>query len=53
MESRGIAVLFLLPLRYMLVGGKRHAPTALPPETDPIPTVQEVVRVPGLLWKAH
>ena len=31
MGSRGIALLFLQPLRYMGVGGQRHAPAALPP----------------------
>jgi len=29
--SRGIALLFLQPQRYMSVGGQRHAPVALPP----------------------
>ena len=37
--SRCIAVLFLLPRRYMWVGGQRHVPAALPPEKDPLPTV--------------
>ena len=32
--SRGIALLFLQPWRYMGVGGQCHAPAALPPGKD-------------------
>jgi hypothetical protein len=31
----------------MGVGGKRHAPTALPREREPVPTVQEAGWDPG------
>jgi len=32
------------------VRGQRHAPTALYPEKDPVPIVQEAGRAPGLVW---
>jgi hypothetical protein len=32
------------------VRGQRHAPAALYPGKDPIPTVQEAVRAPGPVW---
>jgi len=34
----------------MGVSGKRHAPAALPRESDPVPTVQEAGWVPGPGW---
>jgi len=34
----------------MLVGGQRHAPTALTPGKDPVPIVQEAGMVPGPVW---
>ena len=34
----------------MGVGGQRHAPAALPPGKDPVPTVQEVGWAPGPVW---
>jgi hypothetical protein len=37
--SRGIALLFLYPWRYMGVSGQCYAPAALPPERDPVPIV--------------
>ena len=49
--SRCIALLFLKPRRYMRVGGQRHAPAALPPGKDPVPTVQEAGWAPGPVWK--
>jgi hypothetical protein len=33
--SRGVALLFILPWRYMAVGNQKHAPTALPPGRRP------------------
>ena len=39
--SRGIVLLFLYLRRYMRLGGQRHTPAALPPETDPVCIVQE------------
>jgi hypothetical protein len=33
--SRGVALLFILPRRYMAVGDPKHAPTALPPGRRP------------------
>ena len=40
---------FILSLTSALdgVGGQRHAPSALPPRKDPIPTVQEAGWAPG------
>jgi len=35
--SRGIALLFLEPGRYMGTGGHRHAPAVLPPENTRYP----------------
>jgi len=32
------------------VGSQRHAPVALPPRKDPVPTVQEARWNPGPLW---
>ena len=32
------------------MGGQRHAPTALPRETNPVPIVQEYGWAPGLVW---
>ena len=37
--SRGIAILFLEPRRYVVVGGQCHAPAALLPERDPVAIV--------------
>ena len=34
----------------MGVGGQRHAPAALPPGKDPVPTVQEAGWAPGPVW---
>ena len=34
----------------MGMGGKRHAPAALPPEKDPVPLVQEAGWAPGPVW---
>jgi len=51
MESRGTGVVIHSTRRSMLVGGQGQVPAALPPETDPIPTVQDAVRVPELVWK--
>jgi len=34
----------------MGVGGQRHAPAALPPGKDPLPTVQEAGWAPGPVW---
>jgi hypothetical protein len=34
----------------MGVGGPRHAPTALPPERDTVPIVQEAGWAPGPVW---
>ena len=31
-------------------GGQHHAPTALPPRKDPVPTVQEAGWAPGPVW---
>jgi hypothetical protein len=45
--SRGIALLFLYPRRYMGVDGQCHAPAALPPGEDPVSVVQEAGWVPG------
>ena len=35
-ESRGIALLFLSPRRYIEVGGQCHIPAALLPWKDPV-----------------
>ena len=35
----------------MRVGGQHHAPAAVPPRKDPVPTVQEAGYAPGLVWK--
>ena len=34
----------------MGVGDQRHAPAALPPGKDPVPTVQEAGWAPGPVW---
>jgi len=34
----------------MGVGGQRHAPSALPPERDPMPIVQNTGWAPGPVW---
>jgi hypothetical protein len=34
----------------MGVGGKRHAPAALPPGNDPVPIVQKAGWAPGPVW---
>ena len=34
----------------MAVGGQRHAPGALPPRKDPVPTVWEAGWAPGPVW---
>ena len=35
----------------MWVRGQCHAPASLPRERDPVPILQELGRVPGLIWK--
>jgi hypothetical protein len=49
-ERRGRAVLLLSPGCYMGVGRQRHAPAALLPGRDPVPTVQEAGWTPGPVW---
>ena len=49
-ERRGRAVLLLSPGCYMGVGGQRHAPAALLPGRDPVPTVQEAGWTPEPVW---
>jgi hypothetical protein len=34
----------------MGMGGQFHAPATLPPERDPVPTVQEAVWAPRPVW---
>ena len=34
----------------MVVGGQRHAPAALPRETDPVPIVQEATWATERVW---
>jgi hypothetical protein len=50
MESRGIAVLFLQPRRWIGVGCQQHAPIALPTGKTSVRIIWEAEWAPGPVW---